>query len=203
MATITLRETKGSPLTFVEMDGNLTNLNDDKQELINTFNSETTMADDADYISFWDTSANAAKKIFAIDTPFFYRTMVIKAIPDANDTYVGDGITAVTCPTTFDGLVLYSIGAHVYTAGAGSVTTVQLYNVTTSLDVLSTAITIDAGELDTNTAATPAVINTSGNTNKVYSDGTTATVLRIDIDAIGSGTAAKGLEIRMEFRGSN
>jgi len=32
MATLTLREVKGSPLTFTEMDGNLTNLNDDKQE---------------------------------------------------------------------------------------------------------------------------------------------------------------------------
>ena len=203
MATITLRDTKGSPLSFEEVDGNFTNLNDDKQELINSFNTETTMVDNADYISFWDTSADSAKKIFAIDTPFFYRTMVIKAIPDANDTYVGDGITAITCPTTFNGLVLYSIGAHVYTAGSGSVTTVQLYNVTTSTDVLSTAITIDAGELDTNSAATPAVIDTSGNVNKVYSDGTTATVLRIDIDAIASGTAAKGLEVRMEFRGSN
>ena len=203
MATITLRETKGSPLTFAEADSNFSNLNDDKQELINTFTTQTAMADDADYISFWDTSADGPKKILAIDTPFFYRTMVIKVIPDANDTYVGDGITAITCPTTFDGLVLYSIGAHVYTAGTGSVTTVQLYNVTTSTDVLSTAITIDAGELDTNSAATPAVINESGNTNKVYSDGTTATVLRIDIDTIGSSTAAKGLEVRMEFRGSN
>ena len=203
MATITLRETKGSPLSFTEVDDNFTNLNDDKQELIKSFGAETTMVDNADYISFWDTSSDSAKKIFAIDTPFFYRTMVIKVIPDANDTYVGDGITAVTCPTTFDGLVLYSIGAHVYTAGVGSATTVQLYNVTTSTDVLSTAITIDAGELDTNSAATPAVIDTSGNVNKVYSDGTTATVLRIDIDAIASGTAAKGLEVRMEFRGSN
>ena len=34
MATITLRDTKGSPLSFVEMDSNLTNLNNDKQEII-------------------------------------------------------------------------------------------------------------------------------------------------------------------------
>jgi len=204
MATITLRETKGSPLSFEEVDGNFTNLNDDKQELISSFGAETTMVDNADYISFWDTSSDSAKKIFAIDTPFFYRTMVIKALADANDTYVATGgVTSVTCPTTFNGLVLYSIGAHVYTAGVGSATTIQLHNVTTSTDVLSTAMTIDAGELDTNSAATPAVIDTSGNVNKVYSDGTTATVLRIDIDAIASGTAAKGLEIRMEFRGSN
>ena len=75
----------------------------------------------------------------------------------------------------------------------------QLHNLTTSLDVLSTKLTVDAGETDSSTAATPVVINTSGNTNKVF----TATVLRIDVDQIASGTAAKGLEIRMEFRGSS
>ena len=32
MANLTLREVKGSPLTFVEMDGNLTNLNTAKQQ---------------------------------------------------------------------------------------------------------------------------------------------------------------------------
>jgi len=198
MANITLRETKGSPLTFGEMDGNLTNLNDDKQELINNLEADTTMAQSADYIAYWDAGAGAGRKILAIDTPFFFRTIIIKALPDANDTYVGDGITSVTIPSTFDTLRLNDIGAHVYTAGTGATTDIQLHNVTTGLDVLSTKLTIDAGEVDSSTAATPAVINTSGNTNKVY----TATVLRIDIDQIASSDQAKGLEIRMEFRGS-
>ena len=196
MATITLRETKGSPLTFAEMDGNLTNLNDDKQELINTLNTDSTMTSNADYIAYWDTGAAATRKIKGLDTPFFYRTIIIKTLPDADDTYVGDGITAITIPTTFDGLYLYSIGAHVYTAGAGSTTEVQLYNLTTAVDVLTTKLTIDAGELDSSTAATAVVI---GSQNIVY----TATVLRIDVDQIGSSTAAKGLEIRMEFRGQS
>jgi len=88
MATLTLREVKGSPLTFTEMDGNLTNLNDDKQELINTFNTDPTMAEASDYVAYWDTGAAATRKILAIDTPFFYRTIIIKALPDADDTYV-------------------------------------------------------------------------------------------------------------------
>jgi len=62
--------------------------------------------------------------------------------------------------------------------------------------VLSTKLTIDATELDSSTAATAAVI---GDNNRVY----TATVLRVDVDQIASGSAAKGLEIRMEFRGSS
>ena len=199
MATITLRDTKGSPLSFSEVDGNFTNLNDDKQELINSLNTDITMTETADYIAYWDSGAAASRKILGIDTPFFYRTMIIKAISDTADTSVGDGVTAVTCPDTFDGLYLYSIGGHVYTAGTGATTDIQLYNVTTAVDVLSTKLTIDAGETDSSTAATAAVINTSGNINKVY----TATVLRVDIDQIGSGTAAKGLEIRMQFRGSS
>ena len=197
MAIIILRETKGSPLTFGEMDGNLTNLNDDKQELINALTTDSTMTEASDYIAYWDTGASSSRKVLAIDTPFFYRTIIIKALPDADDTYVGDGITAVTIPATFDGLDLYSIGGHVYTAGTGATTDVQLYNLTTAVDVLSTKLTIDAGELDSSTAATPAVINTSVNSVS------TATVLRVDVDQIASGTAAKGLEIRMEFRGSS
>ena len=197
MATITLRETKGSPLSFSEVDGNFSNLNDDKQELINSLNTDTVMSETADYVAFWDSGAVVSRKILGIDTPFFYRTIIIKALPDADDTYVGNGITAVTIPATFDGLYLYSIGGHVYTAGTGDTTDIQLHNLTTALDVLTTKLTIDAGELDSSTAATPAVINTSVNSVS------TATVLRVDVDQIASGTAAKGLEIRMEFRGSS
>ena len=196
MATITLRETKGSPLSFSEVDGNFSNLNDDKQELINSLNTDTVMSEPADYVAFWDSGAVVSRKILGIDTPFFYRTIIIKALPDADDTYVGDGITAVTIPATFDGLYLYSIGGHVYTAGTGDTTDIQLHNLTTALDVLTTKLTIDAGELDSSTAAAAAVI---GDDNRVY----TATVLRIDVDQIASGSAAKGLEIRMDFRGSS
>jgi len=199
MATITLRETKGSPLSFAEVDGNFTNLNDSKQELINSLNTDSTMTSNADYVAYWDSGAGSSRKILGIDTPFFYRTIIIKALPDSDDTYVGDGITAITIPDTFDGLYLYSIGGHVYTAGTGSTTDIQLYNLTTAVDVLSTKLTIDAGETDSSTASTAVVINSSGSINRVY----TATVLRVDIDQIGSSTAAKGLEIRMQFRGSS
>ena len=138
MATITLRETKGSPLSFAEVDGNFTNLNTAKQELINNLNTDSTMTSNEDYFAYWDTGAAATRKIKGLDTPFFYRTIIIKALPDADDTYVGDGITAVTIPATFDGLDLYSIGGHVYTVGTGATTDIQLYNLTTSVDVLST-----------------------------------------------------------------
>jgi hypothetical protein len=59
--------------------------------------------------------------------------------------------------------------------------------------MLSTRIEIDAGENDTNTSATPPVINPSN--ERVYN----GDVLRFDIDQIGSSTAALGLELRLEF----
>jgi hypothetical protein len=59
--------------------------------------------------------------------------------------------------------------------------------------MLSTKLTIDSGETGSDTAATPAVINTS------YDDVATNDLLRIDIDAI-STTAPKGLIVTLEFR---
>ncbi len=60
--------------------------------------------------------------------------------------------------------------------------------------MLSTAITIDTTETGSDTAATAAVINTSND------DVTTNDVIRVDVDAIHSGTAAKGLIVTLDFR---
>jgi len=193
MATITLRETKGSPLSFAEMDSNLTNLNNDKLEVINNLNATGTMDANADYIAIYDASTSQNKKILANDTIFFNRALVIKVIADTLPTYVGDGIARIVLPSNFDGLNLKSIGGHVYTPGVGSTTNIQVHNESKGQDMLSTLLTIDAGENDSSTAATPAVINTS--TNNV-NDGN---VIRFDIDQIGSTTAANGLELRLEF----
>ncbi len=57
--------------------------------------------------------------------------------------------------------------------------------------MLSTALTIDASENDSSTAATPAVVD--GSNNSVA----TGDSLRIDID--GAGTGAKGLIVELTF----
>ena len=156
MATITLRDTKGSPLTFVEMDANLTNLNNDKLEVINNLNVASAMDVTTDFIAMYDASTGENRKILAGSTTFANRTLIIKVIADTLPTYVGDGISK-------------------------------------GVDMLSTLLTIDAGENDSSTAATPAVINGSANTVN------TANVIRFDIDQIGSTTAANGLELRLGF----
>lgn len=60
-----------------------------------------------------------------------------------------------------------------------------------SVDMLTSAMQIDATETDTATAASSAVINASN-------DGVvTAEVIRVDVT--GGGSGASGLDIRMTF----
>ena len=191
MATIVLRETKGSPLTFAEADANFTNLNDDKQETIPNLGVVTSADMSADKISFYDASAAVTRSIlFDNLTAFTERTLVVKCVADTIGPSVGNGITHVTIPSTLDGKNLFTAQAHVYTAGTGSLTTVQLHNLTDGQDMLSTAITIDSGEKDSSTAATPSVTG-------AYNGVSTADVIRIDVDVVATNTL--GLEIRMVF----
>tara|TARA_Y100001951_G_scaffold21743_1_gene16675 strand:+ start:55 stop:660 length:606 start_codon:yes stop_codon:yes gene_type:complete len=199
MATIVTRVGKGSPLSFVEVDANFTNLNTDKEETITNLALDTVMSATADYISFYDTAATSVKKIIPANSVFFNRTVVIKVLPDSVPTTVTDGLSRFTVPATLDGLYLSGVsgevGAHVYAAGTTGTTTAMIYNETDSVDMLSTGITIDTGETDSSTAAAPPVVDTDNN------QVSTADVLRFDIDTIQTGTAANGLEIRMQFIG--
>ena len=191
MATIILRESKGSPLTFAEADANFTNLNDDKQEIIPNLGLVTSVDVATDKMSFYDASSGATRSILLNQvTAFTERTLVVKCVADTIGPSVGNGITHVTIPSTLDGKNLQSAQAHVYTVGTGSTTTVQLHNLTDGQDMLSTAITIDASEKDSSTAATPSVVGT-------YSAVSTADVIRIDVDIVATNTL--GLEVRMVF----
>jgi len=191
MATIVLREVKGSPLTFAEADANFTNLNDDKQETIPNLGVVTSADMSTDKISFYDASSAVTRSIlFNKLTAFTERTLVIKCVADTIGPSVGNGITHITIPSTLDGKNLSSAQAHVYTVGTGSTTTVQLHNLTDGQDMLSTAITIDASEKDSSTAATPSVTG-------AYTEVSTADVIRIDVDVVATNTL--GLEVRMVF----
>ena len=190
MAIIVLREDKGSPLTFAEADANFSNLNDDKQEIIPNLSLVSSVDVDADKMSFYDTSSGATRSLLLNKLPFTERTLVIKCVNDSISPTVGNGITHVTIPATLNGLGLQSAQAHVYTAGTGSLNTIQLHNLTDGADMLSTPITIDSGEKDSSTAATPSVVGGSGGVS-------TADVIRIDVDVVATNTL--GLEIRMIF----
>ena len=190
--TLTLREVKGSPLTYAEMDGNLTNLNTAKQEVIPNLTQESSVDIATDKISFYDASTATTRSILlnAVQQ-FVERTLIVKCVADGIGPAVGDGITHVVIPSSLNGKNLSSANAHVYTVGTGgSITNVQIHNITTGYNMLSTPITIDLNEKDSSTAATPPVI---GGQNDV----STGDVIRIDVDAVATNTL--GLEVRMVF----
>ena len=63
MANITLRETEGRPLIFAEVDGNFTNLNNDKQETVPRLSLVTSLDAATDKLSFYDTSHSTERAI--------------------------------------------------------------------------------------------------------------------------------------------
>ena len=190
--TLTLRQTKGSPLTFGEMDSNLQSLDVNKQENIPNLNVETSLDPSADKILFYDNSTTQAKSILPENISVFVeRTLIIKCVNDSIAPTTGNGIAHITIPSSLNNKRLQSTEAHVYTAGTGgSITNVQIHNLTDAVDILSTPITIDLNEKDSSTAATPNVV---GANNLV----STADVLRVDVDAVATNTL--GLEIRLIF----
>lgn len=122
------------------------------------------------------------------------REVQINVINYVSDVTTGDGKGYFRIPATLNGYNLVSVYARFITAGSGAGTTdIQIANVTDSVDMLSTKITIDSGEADSATAATPAVIDTTKD------DVATADLLRIDVDAV-SGNTPKGLIVGLTFQ---
>lgn len=122
----------------------------------------------------------------------FGRTVILKVVPDGTSVASGTNQMNFTVPEVLAGMNLVSANAHVYTVSSSGLPTVQLYNVTKAHNMLSTAITIDASETDSTTAATPPVIDTS------YDDVAAVDDIRVDVSVAGTGT--KGLEVRMVYR---
>lgn len=109
------------------------------------------------------------------------------------DIATGDGKYYMHITPALTGMNLVYVHAFVVTAGTTGTTDIQIANVTDAVDMLSTKLTIDSTETGSNTAATPAVINTSTD------DVATNDVLRIDIDA-ASTTKPKGLVVTLGFQ---
>lgn len=111
----------------------------------------------------------------------------------ASTLSVGDGKFYFHVDSRLGGMNLVDVHAEVITAGTTGTTDIQINNVTQAADMLSTKLTIDSTETGSDTAATPAVIDTA-NDDVAEND-----LLRVDIDAI-STTAPKGLILTLGFR---
>lgn len=113
----------------------------------------------------------------------------IIAVDAATSLTVADGKAYVTIPECMNGMNLVRANAVVNTAGTTNATTIDIYNVTDSHDMLSTAISI----------ASAGTVGTAGTVNTSYDDVATNDVLRIDVTSM-STTAPKGLMVVLEFR---
>jgi hypothetical protein len=93
-----------------------------------------------------------------------------------------------------NGFNIVDVHAEVITAPVGSTIIIDLYNLTQTADILSTNLTIDAGETGSDTAAAAVAIDTGED------DLATNDVIRVDIDQIGSSTAGSGLIVTLICR---
>lgn len=121
------------------------------------------------------------------------RVVGIQVFDSATDVAIGDGKAFFRIPSTLNGYNLVGVAMNVYTAGTTGTMDVQIRNVTDSVDMLSTKLTIDSTETDTSTAATAAVIDTTKD------DVATGDKLAIDVDAVQT-TKAKGLYVELIFQ---
>lgn len=101
----------------------------------------------------------------------------------------GDGKKIYNIPEELDGTLIIAAHAFLTTVSSSGALTIQVRNITDSVDVLTTAITIDASEFDSYTAAIPPLINFV-NAQLAKSD-------RIAIDVDGAGTGAMGLTVKL------
>ncbi len=116
----------------------------------------------------------------------------IKVNDDTTTLSTGDGKIVIAMEDDCDSLYLLAANAYVSTVSSSGTPTIQITNVTRSVDLLSTKLTIDASEFTSYTAAAPAVV----------SGGTAAKVAvgdRLSIDCDVAGTGAKGLGLHLRF----
>lgn len=130
------------------------------------------------------------------------RTVQAFVLGPTDATTVGNGKYYFVTPPTLNNYRLTAVSAQVVTAGTTNTTTVALTRCataatgdacsSTTVQMLSTNMTIDSGENSTATAATPAVINTANATIA------TGQIIRVDISSV-STTPASGLIVNMDF----
>jgi hypothetical protein len=98
---------------------------------------------------------------------------------------VGTGKAYWTVPLEMDGYKVSSVQTSVTTPSTSGLPAVQITNVTTASEILSTQSTIDADQTTSYTASTPSVVDPTSNT--------LATGDQLRVDVTDAGTGAKGL----------
>lgn len=129
----------------------------------------------------------------AIDAHPHNRVAVVGVFAPTETLATGDGRAYFPIPPELNNYNLIVPHAQVATAPTSSNISIQIHNVTDGVDMLSTPLTIDDGEKSSHTAATPPVVNGAAD------DVVTGDLLRVDVDAVGSGVAGVGLWVALRF----
>lgn len=116
---------------------------------------------------------------------------ILVSDPNGVAITTGDGKAYIRINSILNNWNLTAVAANVITVSSVGDPTIQINNVTQAADMLSTKLTIDAGEHDSKDATIPAVIDLAND------DVATGDELRIDIDVAGTG--AKGLIVELTF----
>ena len=137
----------------------------------------------ADLLLIEDSAASNAKKRLQIgNLPNPVESFIVAASDETSDLTTGTSVVTFRMPYAF---TVTAVRASVSTAGTGSTIVVDINEGGAS--ILSTALSIDASEETSTTAATPAVISDSSLADDAE--------ITFDIDQIGSSTAGAGLKI--------
>lgn len=126
--------------------------------------------------------------------PIYY--VHLKVVDPTTDVPTGDDQAHVHIPADWDRWYLVEVHAEFITAGVTGTASIQIANDTDGVDMLSTLLTIDTGETGSDTAAAPPVIDVPNNRDVLAEND----LLRIDVDAVQSGTIPKGLLITLGFQ---
>uniref|UniRef100_A0A6H1ZP30 Uncharacterized protein n=1 Tax=viral metagenome TaxID=1070528 RepID=A0A6H1ZP30_9ZZZZ len=116
---------------------------------------------------------------------------IVEVVPfeASTDVAVGDGKAYLVISPALNGMDLVYANALTITTGSSGNTTVMIYNVTDSVDMLDVAITIASG----------ANLGTSGTIASATKNVSVGELLRLDIDSV-STTANAGMIAMMEFQ---
>ena len=120
---------------------------------------------------------------------FGRKGFTVIAVDSTTDVSVADGKAYVAIPECMNWMNLVRANAVVNTAGTTNATTIDIYNITDSHDMLSTAISIASGW----------TVGTAWTVDASYDDVATNDVLRIDVTS-ASTTKPKWLIVVLEFQ---
>jgi hypothetical protein len=114
-----------------------------------------------------DPGLQGAPGVDGLDAPALV-SVPVHTTDEAVASASGAGGAFWRVPAAFDGYRLAAIGASVFTPGTGGSTSIQVRNVTQSVDMLSTPMLIEDGETGTQTSSQPGTIDTN---NAVVAEG--------------------------------